>query len=103
MTKVTSLERVKIRLEIPLEDTSQDDQLQLRLSDAEDFFKMYCRRSDIPLRAAGLIERLAVLFYQERSGVQSEKIGDTSVTFRTDQMPLEMKRELNRYRRIAAR
>lgn len=100
---MTALERVKTRLGIPLSDTNDDGQLQIRLDDAADFFRGYCRRPDIPDRAQSLIERLAVYSWQQRDGIASEKIGDTSMTYRVEDFPLEVQRELNRYRRLAVR
>jgi hypothetical protein len=99
---VDSLQRIKIRLGLALEDTSQDPLIEIRSSDAADFFRGYCRRKKIPDAAAGLVERLVVWGIQTPGSIQSEKIGDTSVTYRAADIPVDLLRELNRYRRIGA-
>ncbi|MDU5141069.1 MAG: phage head-tail connector protein [Paenibacillus dendritiformis] len=97
-----SLAGLKERLSVALEDHSQDGQLLIMLQDATDFFCAYCRRMSVPARAEGLIERLAVWQREHRIGVTSESIGDTSVSFDVSDLPMELQRELNRYRRIGA-
>lgn len=96
------LDNLKIRLGIPLEDSSKDALLHLKLSDAKQFFLDYCNRKDIPASAVSLIERLAVSFYEDRRGVISEKMGDTSYTYGEAVISDELKKQFNRYRRIKA-
>ncbi len=98
---MTPLERLKIRLEIDLSDTGPDEQLSLRLSDAEDFFRAYCHRPDIPPSAGSLIERLAAFDYANRANVKSETVADMGVSY-YEGLPLRLKREINRFRRIRA-
>ena len=95
-------DNLKIRLGIPLEDSSRDALLHLKLEDAKQFFLDYCNRSDIPETARSLVERLAVSFYEDRRGVISEKMGDTSYTYGGAVISDELRKQLNRYRRIKA-
>lgn len=96
------LERVKIRLGIPLSETKDDLLLGIKIEDAESFFKDYCNRSDIPAQANSLIEQLVVSLHESHGGVQSEKIGDTSITYFESFISEDMKKQMNRYRRIRA-
>ncbi|MED4377980.1 phage head-tail connector protein [Schinkia azotoformans] len=92
--------RVKIRLGIPASESKYDDLLNLQIADAETFFKDYCKRKDIPPQAGGIIEQLVVTLRQSHSGVQNEKVGDTSVTYFEQIISEDLKRQLNRYRFI---
>ena len=95
----TILERVKIRLGIPVDDGQHDSLLILQIGDAEDFFKAYCKRKDIPLQAQSLVERLVVILRNSHGGIASEKIGDTSTAYFESVVSDEFKRELNRFRK----
>lgn len=95
----TVLERVKIRLGIPVDDGQHDTLLIIQIEDAEDFFKDYCKRKDIPLQAQKLVEKLVVELRESHGGIQTEKIGDTSTTYFEDILSDELKRQLNRYRK----
>lgn len=97
---MNTLTRVKIRLNIPLEETKYDELLNLQIEDAQDFFKDYCKRNDIPASAQGIIERLVVELNNSHGGVQSEKVGDTSVTYFESIISKDLKKQMNRYRRI---
>lgn len=95
----TVLERVKIRLGIPVDDGQHDTLLIIQIEDAESFFKDYCKRRDVPLQAQPIIEKLVVELRESHGGVQSEKIGDTSTTYFESVISDELKRQLNRYRK----
>ncbi|MCQ4363145.1 phage head-tail connector protein [Mycobacterium gordonae] len=99
---MTPLERMKIRLEIPLSDTAKDGRLTIMLSDAENAFKVICRRPDVPSSAENLIERMAVHLYSKPPAVESESVKDMSLSYESDYPPA-MLREIHRYRRIGAR
>lgn len=102
MNEQILLDHVKTRLGIPVGDESKDALLRLKIKDAEDFFLNYCNRKDIPATAQSLLEKLAVSFYEDKKGVISEKIGDTSFTYATSTISDELRKQLNRYRRIKA-
>lgn len=95
----TILERVKIRLGIPVDDGQHDALLIIQIGDAESYFKDYCKRSDIPLQAQSLVERLVVMLRNSHGGIASEKIGDTSTSYFENVVSEDFKRELNRYRK----
>ncbi|MBQ7232804.1 MAG: phage head-tail connector protein [Bacillales bacterium] len=94
------LDNLKIRLGIPIENFSVDALLELKIQDAKNLFMNYCNRSDIPETAMPLIEQLAVSLYEDRRGVVSEKMGDTSYTYADSTLSGELTRQLNRYRKV---
>lgn len=100
MDDQTLLEHIKIRLGIPLEEIKQDALLQIKVTDAENYFLNYCNRSDIPETAAPLIEQLAVSFFEDKKGVLSEKVGDTSYSYASATVSDELRKQLNRYRLV---
>lgn len=95
----TTLERVKIRLGIPVDDGQHDTLLIIQIEDAEGFFRDYCKRRDIPLQAQYIVEKLVVELLESHGGIQSEKIGDTSTSYFESVVSDELKRQLNRYRK----
>ncbi|GLC87496.1 phage head-tail connector protein [Lysinibacillus piscis] len=95
----TVLERVKIRLGIPVDDGQHDTLLILQIEDAESYFKDYCKRGDIPLQAQNVIEKLVVELRESHGGIQTEKIGDTSTTYFEDIVSDTLQKQLNRYRK----
>lgn len=95
-----SLDNVKRRLGIPLLDISEDEKLKIAIEDAKEFFCNYTRRKIVPDRASGLVERLVTEAYRRPAGITSESVGDTSITYSTDNLSDELRTELNRYRRI---
>lgn len=97
------LENVKIRLGVPADDGQYDSLLILQIEDAKSFFKDYCKRNDIPLQAQSIIERLVVALRESHGVIQSEKIGDTSTTYFESIISDDLKKQLNRYRRILVR
>lgn len=94
------LKKVKIRLGLPTIESDGDDRLLIQIEDAETFFKVYCKRNDIPVFAQGIIEQLVVELNDSHGGVQSEKVGDTSTTYFESIISAELKQQMNRYRRI---
>ena len=102
MNEQILLEHVKIRLNIPIQDETQDALLCLKIQDAKDFFLNYCNRKDIPETAASLIEQLAVSSYEDKHGVVSEKMGDTSYTYASTTFSGELIKQLNLYRKVKA-
>jgi hypothetical protein len=92
---------LKTRLGIPLDDTSQDDLLELILADAQDFFKDYCNRLDVPVEAESVIRRLAVVLYSRNADQykQGGSVGAYSTTnFSDDDIPKSIKSQLRKYR-----
>lgn len=78
-----TLDELKIRLKIPLNDTSQDEYLQIALEDAVSYVKQYCRQSfdeGLPPNVKQAVAKL-VKAYQENSNVASQSLGDMSKSF----------------------
>lgn len=78
-----TLDELKIRLKIPLNDTSQDEYLQVVLEDAIDYVKQYCHQSfdeGLPPNVKQAVAKL-VKAYQENSNVASQSLGDMSKSF----------------------
>lgn len=98
-----TLERVKIRLNIPVEDTQHDALLLIQIEDAESYFKDYCKLLDIPAQAQGIVEQLVVAMRESHGGIQSEKIGDTSTSYFEQTISEDLKKQMNRYRKIIVR
>lgn len=62
-----TIDNLKTRLGIAKADASQDDLLDLMLTDAQALFKDYCNREDIPAAAESAIGRLAVVLYSRNA------------------------------------
>lgn len=97
-----TLEELKIRLKIPLTDTSQDEYLQVTLDDAIDYVKQYCRQSfdeGLPPNVKQAVAKL-VKAYQENSNVASQSLGDMSKSFFEGGTMNEVHRLLAPYRKV---
>jgi hypothetical protein len=92
---------VKILLGIDVNDTSQDNVLNLYLSRATNFVLNYCNLEEIPVGLDSVVEDIAILKYRLKGveGIKSEGKGSLSESY-IDSLPLDIIRELNRYRRI---
>lgn len=93
---------IKTRLGIAADDVSQDTQVALMLADAQDYFKDYCNRIDIPVGSESVIDRLAVVFHDRNA--DRYKQGSTEGSYATtnfvlaEDIPKSIKRQLRRYR-----
>jgi hypothetical protein len=96
-----TLKNVKILLGIDVNDTSQDNVLNLYLSRATNFVLNYCNLEEIPVGLDSVVEDIAILKYRLKGveGIKSEGKGSLSESY-IDSLPLDIIRELNRYRRI---
>ncbi len=98
---MTRLEKLKIRLEIMNEDTSQDDLLNMFLEDAESEILDFTNRDTLPVRAEALQRELAII-YRNRLGSEGETSrseGGVSVSYSTD-IPENIKNRLIAFRRL---
>src|SRR5699024_3525050 len=78
------LEELKLRLDIAVDDTSNDDRLTLMLEDAIDFVRRICGREFDPLppTVKSVITKFVQYEYSGMNdGVVSESIGGMSQTF----------------------
>lgn len=97
-----TLDELKIRLKIPLNDTTQDEYLQIALEDAVSYVKQYCRQSfdeGLPPNVKQAIAKL-VKAYQENSNVASQSLGDMSKSFFEGGTMNEVHRLLAPYRKV---
>lgn len=98
-----TLKELKKRLEIPMEDTSQDDYLQVKLEDAISYVKEYCRNDfadGLPDGVKAAIAKL-VKALQEDGRVASQRLGDMSKSFFEGGTMNEVKGLLEPYARKA--
>lgn len=96
------LDELKIRLKIPLDDTSQDEYLEILLEDAIDYVKRYCNQSfdeELPPTVKQAIAKL-VKAYQENSNIASMSMDGLSKSFFEGGTMNEVHRLLKPYRRV---
>lgn len=97
-----TLDELKIRLKIPLTDTTQDEYLQIVLDDAIDYVKQYCHQTfdeGLPTNVKQAVAKL-VKAYQENSNVASQSLGDMSKSFFQGGTMNEVHRLLAPYRKV---
>jgi len=97
-----TLEELKKRLKLPLDDTSQDDYLQIALGDAISFVKQYCRNDfadGLPDDVKQAVAKLVKAF-QEDGRVASQSLGDMSKSFFQGGTMNEVHRLLAPYRKV---
>lgn len=94
------LDNIKTLLGIDLLDTSKDTLLNLLIDRATEFVKDYCNIDDTT-GLETIIEELVILRYNKLSyeGKKGESLGSYSVTFEDD-IPVDVKKRLNRYRKV---
>ncbi|MCY1093983.1 phage head-tail connector protein [Bacillus safensis] len=106
------LTELKTRLEIPLDDESQDERLKLELKDGIEYAQEYCNNPF--LNKEGLLELpspvkkgIAMMIKIDRSnevGVSSESIGGMSKTYTSDYTRYEAVYKLwRKYRKVKFR
>lgn len=102
---MASLDNLKTRLGIALDDASKDARLNVALTDAQAAFLEYCNRADIPATATTLIDAMAVVMLKrEDSGHrQSESIGDYSYNNGANDWPKSITDRLANYRKVVMR
>ncbi|WP_446662956.1 phage head-tail connector protein [Geobacillus sp. CCR] len=98
-----TLDELKIRLKIPLTDTSQDAYLQVALEDAISFVKRYCRDDFVDGLPGDVKQAVAKLVkaFQEDGRVASQSLGDMSKSFFEGGTMNEVERLLKPYARKA--
>lgn len=97
-----TLDDLKKRLEIPLDDHSQDAKLEVDLEDAIDFVKEWCN-NDFPDGLPGGVKRAIVTLiksYSESKNVQSQRLGDMSKTFFEGGSLQSVYKELRPYKKV---
>lgn len=84
-TGLTVLEKIKLLLSIPLEDTGKDDVLAVMIADAEDAVKGYCHIRQVPRQLDFVVRELVMNGFRNDNGgnVASIKRGDTQINYST--------------------
>lgn len=93
--------QVKRKVGILSTDTSKDTLLSDILLDAQDEFKAYTERTEIPLAAEIVVVSLAAYNYTKIgfNGIQSQSYSGVSETY-TDGYPPELKSQLDKFRKV---
>lgn len=99
-------ERILARLKEMRDDAAADMEFAARRS--AEMMCAYCGREELPEEMEGIGTTLAELLLDSGGRAKSIKEGDISVTFREDgmgmengELPLCLRRELDRYRRLS--
>jgi hypothetical protein len=95
----TSLDNVKVLLEIDILDVSEDDLLNLYISRSTNYVKNYCNLVDIPPELDEVIEDIAVIRYRNKGveNIKSEGKGSLSESY-IDSLPEDIVDQLNQHR-----
>ena len=96
---MNELEKLKLMLNIS--NAEHDALLTQKLDDATDEALNYCNRDDVVDGMLPTIRKIAYMDYQSTGSelYAAESEGGRSVTYKTgDELPISIKRSLNRYR-----
>ena len=95
------LEKLKLRLDIDLSDTSKDVLLNQVLVDAQAEILDYCNRDTLLEKLNPLVRELAIIYYNRMGseGESSRSEGNISVSYVND-MPENIKARLKAYRSL---
>ena len=93
------MQKLKLRLNIPVEDISQDGLLLVLLDDAKRAILDYTNRIELLPELEGIQRELAILYYRRLGdeGVTSYSEGSISTSYETD-IPSNLIARLNMYR-----
>lgn len=94
------IDKVKVYLSIPIDDTSKDNLLLLLISQSQDEFCAYCNRDDVPTLAANAIIDMVVIKYNllGQEGYASTSFSGASETIAN--YPPQLVKALNRWRKV---
>lgn len=94
------IDKVKVYLNIPIDDTSKDNLLLLLISQSQDEFCAYCNRDDVPTLAANAIIDMVVIKYNllGQEGYASTSFSGASETIAN--YPPQLVKALNRWRKV---
>ncbi|MDD3840764.1 MAG: phage head-tail connector protein [Clostridia bacterium] len=95
------LEKLKIKLGIPLEDISQDDLLNLYLEDAKDTILEMTHLSELSVSLLGVQVELAIIYYNKQGieGQTSHSEGGISRSFE-EGIPESIMKKIRACRRL---
>lgn len=94
------IDKIKVYLSIPIDDTSKDNLLLLLISQSQDEFCAYCNRADVPTLAANAIIDMVVIKYNlmGQEGYASTSFSGASETIAN--YPPQLVKALNRWRKV---
>ena len=94
------IDKVKLYLNIPIDDTSKDNLLLLLIEQSENEFCAYCNREDVPTLAANAIIDMVVIKYNlmGQEGYASTSFSGASETI--SNYPPQLIKSLNRWRKV---
>ena len=94
------IDKVKLYLNIPIDDTSKDNLLLLLIEQSQNEFLAYCNRDDVPALAANVIIDMCVIKYNlmGQEGYASTSFSGVSETIAN--YPPQLIKALNRWRKV---
>ena len=94
------IDKVKLYLNIPIDDTSKDNLLLLLIEQSQNEFLAYCNRDDVPALAANVLIDMCVIKYNlmGQEGYASTSFSGTSETIAN--YPPQLIKALNRWRKV---
>ncbi len=98
---MSSLENVKLLLDISEGDNTKDSLISLYINRAENFVKADCNQEELNPSLRDAVEEIAVIFYQNREfeGIKSTREGDMTTSF-LNTLPSHVISILNSNRRL---
>lgn len=94
------IEKVKLYLNIPIDDTSKDNLLLLLIEQSQNEFLAYCNRDDVPALAANVLIDMCIIKYNlmGQEGYASTSFSGVSETIAN--YPPQLIKSLNRWRKV---
>ena len=94
------IEKVKLYLNIPIDDTSKDNLLLLLIEQSQNEFLAYCNRDDVPALASNVIIDMCIIKYNlmGQEGYASTSFSGVSETIAN--YPPQLIKSLNRWRKV---
>ena len=94
------IDKVKLYLNIPIDDTSKDNLLLLLIEQSQNEFLAYCNRDDVPALAANVLIDMCIIKYNlmGQEGYASTSFSGASET--TANYPPQLIKALNRWRKV---
>ena len=94
------IDKVKVYLNIPIDDTSKDNLLLLLIEQSQNEFLAYCNRADVPALANASIIDMCVIKYNlmGQEGYASTSFSGVSETIAN--YPPQLIKSLNRWRKV---
>ena len=94
------IDKVKLYLNIPIDDTSKDNLLLLLVEQSQNEFLAYCNRDDVPALASNVIIDMCIIKYNlmGQEGYASTSFSGVSETIAN--YPPQLIKSLNRWRKV---